>query len=103
MRSKRAEGPGERRAVRGGPFKNIEVEHPARLLETREEESERGTERIVRGLPHGKRTPLRACVRAYVRPCVRSCSLSWRIGVSGSERIRQSVRNRVTLTYKSLN
>lgn len=95
MRSKRAEGPGERRAVRGGPFKNIEVEHPARLLETREEESERGTERIVRGLPHGKRTPLRACVR--------SCSLSWRIGVSGSERIRQSVRNRATLTHKSLN
>lgn len=69
MRSKRAEGPGERRAVRGGPFKNIEVEHPARLLETREEESERGTERIVRGLPHGKRTPLRACVRTYVRAC----------------------------------
>lgn len=75
MRSKRAEGPGERRAVRGGPFKNIEVEHPARLLETREEESERGTERIVRGLPHGKRTPLRACVRAYVRTYVRACEV----------------------------
>lgn len=72
MRSKRAEGPGERRAVRGGPFKNIEVEHPARLLETREEESERGTERIVRGLPHGKRTPLRACVRACVHTSVRA-------------------------------
>lgn len=71
MRSKRAEGPGERRAVRGGPFKNIEVEHPARLLETREEESERGTERNCSGATAWKAYAI-ACVRACVHTSVRA-------------------------------
>lgn len=71
MRSKRAEGPGERRAVRGGPFKNIEVEHPARLLETRERKRAREGRRGLFGgyRMESVRHCVRACVRTYVRAC----------------------------------